>query len=256
MSSLLLLLSWQLSKERERLQAMMAHLHMRPSEPKSSPKPVSAYCSGHRKHTAAMNEAHTQKMNSLSTRQLWEWVTEAERRGGGNGICNTELYLLLIRYCERTKEFGSVLDGRAVESLAKMQGHFFVMDIIAKTTCWQLMTVWLCGTWTWNEREEDMSFQQQTPENYSRVAKTVWCWHKYPPLLKLVPERKENPTLWRGHWRKTMSFCISFLSIAFYFLMGWLQMHFSHPVFKISLPSFEIFESKTLFLLLSKCCLQ
>uniref|UniRef100_G3Q551 Forkhead box P2 n=1 Tax=Gasterosteus aculeatus TaxID=69293 RepID=G3Q551_GASAC len=29
----------QLSKERERLQAMMAHLHMRPSEPKSSPKP-------------------------------------------------------------------------------------------------------------------------------------------------------------------------------------------------------------------------
>ncbi|XP_078138037.1 forkhead box protein P2 isoform X1 [Centroberyx gerrardi] len=37
----------QLSKERERLQAMMAHLHMRPSEPKSSPKPVSAYCSGY-----------------------------------------------------------------------------------------------------------------------------------------------------------------------------------------------------------------
>ncbi|XP_069012947.1 forkhead box protein P2 isoform X4 [Embiotoca jacksoni] len=30
----------QLSKERERLQAMMAHLHMRPSEPKSSPKPL------------------------------------------------------------------------------------------------------------------------------------------------------------------------------------------------------------------------
>lgn len=42
-------LSKQLSKERERLQAMMAHLHMRPSEPKSSPKPVSAYCSGYRK---------------------------------------------------------------------------------------------------------------------------------------------------------------------------------------------------------------
>uniref|UniRef100_A0A669EV98 Forkhead box P2 n=1 Tax=Oreochromis niloticus TaxID=8128 RepID=A0A669EV98_ORENI len=30
----------QLSKERERLQAMMTHLHMRPSEPKSSPKPL------------------------------------------------------------------------------------------------------------------------------------------------------------------------------------------------------------------------
>ncbi|XP_076153445.1 forkhead box protein P2 [Alosa pseudoharengus] len=30
----------QLSKERERLQAMMAHLHMRPSEPKQSPKPL------------------------------------------------------------------------------------------------------------------------------------------------------------------------------------------------------------------------
>uniref|UniRef100_A0A8K9UM35 Forkhead box P2 n=1 Tax=Oncorhynchus mykiss TaxID=8022 RepID=A0A8K9UM35_ONCMY len=30
----------QLSKEREHLQAMMAHLHMRPSEPKPSPKPL------------------------------------------------------------------------------------------------------------------------------------------------------------------------------------------------------------------------
>ncbi|XP_010002595.1 PREDICTED: forkhead box protein P2 isoform X12 [Chaetura pelagica] len=30
----------QLSKERERLQAMMTHLHMRPSEPKPSPKPL------------------------------------------------------------------------------------------------------------------------------------------------------------------------------------------------------------------------
>ncbi|XP_058629432.1 forkhead box protein P2 isoform X3 [Onychostoma macrolepis] len=30
----------KLSKERERLQAMMAHLHMRPSEPKPSPKPL------------------------------------------------------------------------------------------------------------------------------------------------------------------------------------------------------------------------
>ncbi|KAL4640725.1 forkhead box protein P2-like [Arapaima gigas] len=30
----------QLSKERERLQAMMTHLHMRPSEPKLSPKPL------------------------------------------------------------------------------------------------------------------------------------------------------------------------------------------------------------------------
>ncbi|XP_066580783.1 forkhead box protein P2 isoform X3 [Amia ocellicauda] len=30
----------QLSKERERLQAMMTHLHMRPSEPKQSPKPL------------------------------------------------------------------------------------------------------------------------------------------------------------------------------------------------------------------------
>uniref|UniRef100_A0A3Q2YNA2 Forkhead box P2 n=1 Tax=Hippocampus comes TaxID=109280 RepID=A0A3Q2YNA2_HIPCM len=30
----------QLSKERERLQAMMTHLHMQPSEPKSSPKPL------------------------------------------------------------------------------------------------------------------------------------------------------------------------------------------------------------------------
>ncbi|XP_072567163.1 forkhead box protein P2-like isoform X2 [Paramormyrops kingsleyae] len=30
----------QLSKERERLQAMMAHLHMRPSEPKPPPKPL------------------------------------------------------------------------------------------------------------------------------------------------------------------------------------------------------------------------
>uniref|UniRef100_A0A3Q1CHC8 Forkhead box P2 n=1 Tax=Amphiprion ocellaris TaxID=80972 RepID=A0A3Q1CHC8_AMPOC len=33
-------LELQLSKERERLQAMMTHLHMRPSEPKSSPKPL------------------------------------------------------------------------------------------------------------------------------------------------------------------------------------------------------------------------
>lgn len=62
---------------------------------------------------------------------------------------------------ERTIEFGSVLDSRAAESLAKMQGHFFVIDIIAKTTCWLLMTVWLSGhsgTPTWNERGEDMSF--------------------------------------------------------------------------------------------------
>ena len=32
----------QLSKESERLQAMMAHLHMRPSEPKPYKQPVSA----------------------------------------------------------------------------------------------------------------------------------------------------------------------------------------------------------------------
>lgn len=63
--------------------------------------------------------------------------------------------------CERTIEFGSVLDGKATESLAKTQGHFFVIDIIAKTTCWLLMTVWLGGrssTQKWNERGEDMSF--------------------------------------------------------------------------------------------------
>lgn len=92
----------------------------------------------------------------------------------GNGICNIELHLFLIRYCERTIEFGSVLDGRAVESLAKTQGHFFVIDIIAKTTCWLLMTVWLSGcssTYKWNERVEDVSFLQQTPENDSRVVK-------------------------------------------------------------------------------------
>ena len=54
-----------------------------------------------------------------------------------------------------------MLDGRAVESLAKTQGHFFVMDIIAKTTCWLLMTVWLdgrSGAQKWNERGEDVSF--------------------------------------------------------------------------------------------------
>lgn len=62
---------------------------------------------------------------------------------------------------ERSVESGSVLDGRAAESLAKMQGHFFVIDIIAKTTCWLLMTVWLGGRSSapkWNERGEDMSF--------------------------------------------------------------------------------------------------
>lgn len=53
----------------------------------------------------------------------------------------------------------SVLDSRAVESLAKTQGHFFVIDIIAKTTCWLLMAVWLGGhrsAQKWNEREEKM----------------------------------------------------------------------------------------------------
>lgn len=34
--------SVQLAKESERLQAMMAHLHMRPSEPKPFSQPVSA----------------------------------------------------------------------------------------------------------------------------------------------------------------------------------------------------------------------
>lgn len=55
----------------------------------------------------------------------------------------------------------SVLDGRALEYLAKAQGHFFVMDIIAKTTCLMLMTVWLGGhssAQKWDEREEDVSF--------------------------------------------------------------------------------------------------
>ena len=56
----------------------------------------------------------------------------------------------------------SVLDGGAAEeSLAKTQGHFFVIDIIAKTTCWLLMAVWLGGrssSQKWNERGEDVSF--------------------------------------------------------------------------------------------------
>lgn len=75
-----------------------------------------------------------------------------------------------IVHRERTIEFASVLDGRAAESSAKVQGHFLVMDIIAKTTCWLLMTVWLGGrrgTAERNERGEDMSFEQQTPGNYS-----------------------------------------------------------------------------------------
>lgn len=70
-------------------------------------------------------------------------------------------FLSAIVRCERTIEFGSVLDGRAVESSAKAQGHFFVIDIIAKTTCWLLMTVWHSGrssTQKWNERREDVSF--------------------------------------------------------------------------------------------------
>lgn len=54
-------------------------------------------------------------------------------------------FLSVIVRRERTMEFGSVLDGGAVESLAKTRGHFFVIDIIAKTTCWLLMTVWLSG---------------------------------------------------------------------------------------------------------------
>lgn len=70
-------------------------------------------------------------------------------------------FLSVIVRRERTIEFGSVLDSRAAESLAKTQGHFSVIDIIAKTTCWLLMTVWLCGRSSaqkWNERGEDMSF--------------------------------------------------------------------------------------------------
>ena len=80
---------------------------------------------------------------------------------GGGVIPSYICFLSGIVRRERTIEFGSVLDGRAAESLAKMQGHFSVIDIIAKTTCWLLMTVWLGGrggTRKWNERGEDMSF--------------------------------------------------------------------------------------------------
>uniref|UniRef100_A0A8C9W9L6 Forkhead box P2 n=1 Tax=Scleropages formosus TaxID=113540 RepID=A0A8C9W9L6_SCLFO len=49
----------QLSKERERLQAMMTHLHMRPSEPKLSPKP------------AIMEAADMQ----LTLNEIYSWFT-------------------------------------------------------------------------------------------------------------------------------------------------------------------------------------
>lgn len=71
---------------------------------------------------------------------------------------------------ERTIEFAG-----APESSAKTPGHFFVIDIMAKTTCWPLMTIWLGGrgrTPQRNDRGEDVSFEQQTPVNYSRVEKT------------------------------------------------------------------------------------
>lgn len=71
----------------------------------------------------------------------------------------------------------SVLDGRDGGVLGlKRQGHFFVMDIMAKTTCWLLMTVWLSGrisTQKWDEGGEGMSFSQQTAENDSSVVKMV-----------------------------------------------------------------------------------
>lgn len=55
---------------------------------------------------------------------------------------------------ERTIEFGSVFDGGAPASLAKLQGHFVVIDIMAKTTFGPLMSVWLSGRCSTPERNE------------------------------------------------------------------------------------------------------
>lgn len=58
----------------------------------------------------------------------------------------------------------SVLD---VGVLQLKCGRLFVMDIMAKTACWMLMTV-AAVVLQKDDEGEDVSFQQQTPENYSR----------------------------------------------------------------------------------------
>lgn len=57
----------------------------------------------------------------------------------------------------------SVLD---VGVLQLKCSHFFVMDIMAKTACWMLMTV-AAVVLQKDDEGEDVSFQLQTPENYS-----------------------------------------------------------------------------------------
>lgn len=57
----------------------------------------------------------------------------------------------------------SVLD---VGVLQLKCGHLFVMDIMAKTACWMLMTA-AAVVLQKDDEGEDVSFQQQTPENYS-----------------------------------------------------------------------------------------
>lgn len=60
---------------------------------------------------------------------------------------------------ERTIEFGKCVRCRSPSGKCR---HFFVMDIMATTTCWMLVM-----SQEYDEGDE-VSFQQQTPGNYSR----------------------------------------------------------------------------------------
>lgn len=88
---------------------MMTHLHMRPSEPKSSPKPVSAYCSAPSPTVKTSDSGVEKERRSRSTEPLWPLSSYCEaliERGGGNGVW---------------KVYGPI-----------RPGHFSVMDIIAQ----------------------------------------------------------------------------------------------------------------------------
>lgn len=126
---------------------MMAHLHMRPSEPKPSPKPVSAYCSTFGKQGSGPANELSKRPHLATLREVVRDWEDEERMGfvmpGFNAPHQPQ-----AEERHNRREFN-----RSPDPGQKRFSHYNLMALMLQTTCWPTEAIMLCDQRsTLNER--------------------------------------------------------------------------------------------------------